>query len=176
MGLSGAQSPFAQSGCYPSCRDISASSAGVTPPSSLLRAHAPILHPLPASVCKPCAASLCRSLSAPAGKRTFPALSLRIFLDVLEPLPRLLPWCIYPFLPTGQRPSRRSDSVGAWQYPHSNFRAALVSRLQLVVNLPARRFARPPCCSYRSAFRHQADRASTSPPISVCYLAEQEIC
>ena len=52
-------------------------------------------------------------LSAPAGNSTFPTLSLRIFPHVLGPLPRLLLWCSYPFLPTGQRPSQRYDLVGA---------------------------------------------------------------
>ena len=56
---------------------------------------------------------LCRLLSAPAGNSTFPTLSLRIFPHVLGPLPRLLLWCSYPFLPTRQRPSRRYDPVGA---------------------------------------------------------------
>jgi hypothetical protein len=67
--------------------------------------------PLP-TVC-PCTTGLCRLLSAPAGRRTFPTLSLRIFPYVLGPLPRRLVWCIYPFLPTRQRPSPRSDRVGA---------------------------------------------------------------
>ena len=52
-------------------------------------------------------------------------LSLRICLCVLGPLPRWLPWCMYPFLPTGQRPSQRSEPVGAPQPPYaSNFRRA----------------------------------------------------
>ncbi len=33
------------------------------------------------------------------------------------PLPRLLLWCIYPFLPTRLRPSPPLDWVGAWQLP-----------------------------------------------------------
>jgi hypothetical protein len=33
------------------------------------------------------------------------------------PLPRLLLWCIYPFLPTRLRPSPPLDWVGAWQFP-----------------------------------------------------------
>jgi hypothetical protein len=56
---------------------------------------------------------LCRLLSAPAGNSTFPTLSLRIFPHVLGPLPRLLLWCTFPFLPTRQRPSQHYDSVGA---------------------------------------------------------------
>ena len=33
------------------------------------------------------------------------------------PLPRLLSWCIYPFLPTRLWPSPPLDWVGAWQLP-----------------------------------------------------------
>ena len=91
-------------------------SVGITPPSSLIRTHAPVLNPPRASV-TPRSLGLCRLLSAPAGRRTFPVLSLRLFLCVLGPLPRLLLWCLCPFLPTGQRPSRREDPVGAWQKP-----------------------------------------------------------
>jgi hypothetical protein len=69
--------------------------------------------PLPLPTDYPCTTGLCRLLSAPAGRRTFPTLSLRIFPYVLGPLPRRLVWCIYPFLPTRQRPSPRSDRVGA---------------------------------------------------------------
>src|SRR5262249_24794922 len=87
-------------------------SAGVPLPSSLLRAHAPILPPPRASVV-PSTPGLCRLLSAPAGSRTFPMLSLRILPRVLGPLPRRLLRCLYPFLPPRHRPSPRSDRVGA---------------------------------------------------------------
>src|SRR4029434_5314959 len=50
---------------------------------------------------------------APAGRRTFPTLSLRICPCVLGPLPRRLVRCTCPFLPSRQRPSPRSDRVGA---------------------------------------------------------------
>ncbi len=49
----------------------------------------------------------------PTGISPFPALSPRIFLSVLRPLPRLLLWCIIPFLPTRLRPSRRTEPVSA---------------------------------------------------------------
>jgi hypothetical protein len=87
-------------------------SVGITPPSSLLRAHAPVLPPPHVSVI-PSTPSLCRWLSAPAGRRTFPTLSLRICPGVLGPLPRRLVRCPCPFLPSRQRPSPRSDQVGA---------------------------------------------------------------
>jgi len=96
-------------------------SADVTLPSSLIRTHASILPPPHTSVI-PLAKGLCRLLSAPAGGRTFPVLSLRIFLCVLGPIPRLLLWCSFPFLPTEHRPSRMIEPVGAWRKSYySNF-------------------------------------------------------
>ena len=87
-------------------------SVGVTPRALLVRTHAPVLNPPRVSVI-PSTPGLCRLLSAPAGRRTFPTLSLRIFPCVLGPLPRRLVRCPCPFLPSRQRPSPRSDRVGA---------------------------------------------------------------
>lgn len=61
-------------------------SAGVTPPSSLLRAHASVLHPLRTSVA-PSVPGLCRLRSAPAGKRTFPTLLCPSVPACLDPYP-----------------------------------------------------------------------------------------
>jgi hypothetical protein len=102
--------------------------AGIPPPASLLRAQAPVLPPPRASV-GPATPGLCRLLSAPAGRRTFPTLSLRILPSVLGPLPRRLLRCTGPFLPSGQRPSPRSDRVGAPPCPYSDFRTAPFARL-----------------------------------------------
>jgi len=87
-------------------------SVGLTPPSSLVRAHAPVLLPPHVSVV-PATPGLCRLRSAPAGRRTFPTFSLRISPCVLGPLPRRLVRCACPFLPSRQRPSPRADRVGA---------------------------------------------------------------
>ena len=66
--------------------------------------------------------SLRRLPLAPAGSWPFPTLSLRILLHVSGPLPRLPLWCVYPFLPTGLRPSQQSNPVGAQHHPYySNF-------------------------------------------------------
>ena len=99
---------------------------------------------------------LCRLLSAPAGNSTFPTLSLRIFPHVLGPLPRLLLWCSYPFLPTRQRPSQHYDPVGAIAFATMAYTRTAISvrstftRLQSFANVQAREFARHPDCSYRS--------------------------
>ncbi len=85
--------------------------------------------------------------------RNFPTLSLQIGLHMPGPLPRRLPWCLYPFLPTGRRPSRPYNPVGAPRHPYSNFRTGHFSRLQSVNHLQACRFARHPGCSHRNASR-----------------------
>ena len=50
---------------------------------------------------------------SPCCYQPFPNVNPQIFLHVQAPLPRLLLWCIYPFLPTRLRSSRRYDSVDA---------------------------------------------------------------
>ena len=150
-------------------------SAGITPPSSLLRAHAPVLPPPRASVV-PSTPGLCRLLSAPAGRRTFPALSLRICPYVLGPLPRWLVRCVYPFLPSRQRPSPRSDRVGAPQCPCSDFSTAPFSRLQSFTYVQARRYAHHPGRSYRCGIHRRAAVVCTSEPLVGCYLPTPRIC
>jgi hypothetical protein len=150
-------------------------SAGITPPSSLLRAHAPVLPPPRASVV-PSTPGLCRLLSAPAGRRTFPTLSLRILPYVLGPLPRRLLRCTCPFLPSGHRPSPRSDRVGAPQCPYSDFSTAPFSRLQSFAHVQARRFAHHPGRSYRYGHVRMAAVVFTSEPLVVCYLPTPRIC
>jgi hypothetical protein len=61
-------------------------SAGVTPPSLLLRTHAPVLNPPRASVVSS-TPGLCRLLSVPAGRRTFPTLCCASFPACLDPYP-----------------------------------------------------------------------------------------
>lgn len=99
----------------------------------------------------PRANALCRLLPAPAAQRPFPALSLRIFPCVPGPLPRRLPWCMCPLLPTRRRPSRSCEPVGA-----NNTHTAIsvwnaISGLQSFAYVQAHSFARHPDCSYRGA-------------------------
>jgi hypothetical protein len=65
----------------------SAPSEGVTPPSSLIRAHAPVPNPPVGSASAP-PRGLCRLLPAPAGSGTFPTLSLHSLCRCLDPIPR----------------------------------------------------------------------------------------
>jgi len=74
---------------------------------------------LPPALDQPPPAGLCRFSPVPAGRWPFPTLSLRICLYVQGPLPRLLSWCIHPFLPTRHRPSQRRHPVGAFASIHA---------------------------------------------------------
>ena len=63
-------------------------SEGVTPHSSLLRTHAPIPSGSPLLRPWPRSRSLCSLRSAAAASGMFPTLSLRIFLQMPDPMPR----------------------------------------------------------------------------------------
>src|SRR5437773_2134333 len=120
--------------------------------------------------------SLCRLLSAPAGRRTFPTFSLPIFPCVLGPLPRRLVWCIDPLRPTRQRPSPRSDQVGAPPCPYSDFSTAPFARLQSFLPVQAHRFAHHPGRSSRYGVRRMAAVVSPSEPLVGRYLPTPRIC
>ncbi len=119
-----AQSPFARLRRYLSRRDLSCiASEGATPPSSLLRTHAPDPHPPTSSTPVSSGGSLQVVTSPPAGCWPFPTLSLHVFPWMLGPIPRRLLRCLCPFLPRGLRPSPRFDRVGyPARYPYSDFR------------------------------------------------------
>ena len=149
-------------------------SAGMTPPASLLRAHAPVLPP-PRAAVVPSTPGRGRLPSAPAGRRTFPTLSLRLLPSVLGPLPRRLLRCPCPFLPSGQRPSPRADRGGAPPCPYSDCRTAPFSRLESLRHVQARRCAHHPGRSSRDGLRRMAAVVSPSAPLVVCSLPTPRI-
>jgi len=152
LKLPSAQSPFARARCYLARRGLRGPRQQVLP--CLRRSYGLMRQSstLPLSRLYPRTVGLCRLLSAPAGRRTFPTLSLRICPYVLGPLPRRLMRCLYPFLPSRQRPSPRSDRVGAPHVPYSDFRTARLSRLQPFTDVQARRYARHPGRPYRYSY------------------------
>ena len=151
-------------------------SEGMTPPSSLLRVHAPHHHPLPAFGLYPRQRVFAECGEPPAGRWWFPALSPRIFPQMLGPIPRRFPWCIRPLLPRGHRPSPRWNRLGTPQYPYSDFRTGMILGLQSFADVHASGFARHPGRSYRSGSFHRAAVASTSEHMTVCYLPVHRIC
>jgi hypothetical protein len=90
------QSPFARLRRYLFRRDVfRISSEGATPPSLLLRTHAPIQNP-PVLFGSPYSTGLRRFLPVPAGSWTFPVLSPQIFPQVSGPLPRWVSMVLSP--------------------------------------------------------------------------------
>ena len=171
-----AQSPFATAQALPVQVGLPVPSEGITPPSSLLRTHAPDPPSSPCLQLPPRSSSLCRLLPAPAGCWPFPTLSLQVFPWMPGPIPRRLPWCLCPFLPRGLRPSPLSDRVGSpATYPCSDFRTERFSGLQTFLNVRASKFARHPGRSDRYS-HSMAAVTFTSEPRIVRYLPIRRIC
>ncbi len=125
-----------------------ATSKGVTPSSSLIRAHAP--DQIPPAAFVPSLAGLCRLLPAPCWRWSFPTLSLRTFPWVLGPVPRQPGRCTCPFLPVRHRPSPPPDYGSATATLRSKQLHADAGFEHVVIrNLQAPKFARHPGCPHQ---------------------------
>jgi len=155
MRLSGAQSPFARSGCYPLHRDF----------QNLVGRHYPafVAHTDSCADPKP---------SSSLGKPSYPR-SLQVAVSPCweSDLPDVIsanlsprawtptPAALVVHLPVSSHkttafptlgPGRRDRSRDHGKYPYSNFSTELFTRLQSFTHVQARGFARHPDCSYRS--------------------------
>jgi hypothetical protein len=146
-----AQSPFARSRRYPFRHDVfRITSEGVTPPSSLLRTHAPDPSP-PALFGFPYSTRLCRLSPVPAGNGSFPTLSLQSLHRCLDPYPGMPLWCPRPFLPRELQPHPRCTDFGASSIPpQCNFNDDLITGRQSFRYVQAPMVASPPGCTYRA--------------------------
>ena len=127
-----------------------ATSEGVTPPSSLLRAHAPDHGPLHASVV-PRSWSLCRLSRVPAGPWPFPTLSLPSVWRCLEPYPTVFVRCTCPFLPQRQRPHVTRNTFSTREKPCKTISTgSAITGVQSFAHVQAPPLARPPDRSHRS--------------------------
>jgi hypothetical protein len=154
------------------------SSEGVTPPSSLLRAHVPL--PLGSLLLRhlasfeeswqvvhsPCCPRelpdvISENLSLDAGSRT-PAVH-----RVLSPVSSTM---------SSAFPKRRMGRLPAFCPTNNDFSQARVSRMQIFLYVPASKFALPPDRSYRCAYCHRAAGDFTSGPIVLCCLHTHRIC
>jgi len=139
-------------------------SEGVTPPSSLLRAHAPDHDPLPASVV-PRSGSLCRLSRVPAGPWPFPTLSLPSLWRCLDPYPAVFVRCLCPFLPQRQRPHVTGNTFGTRENPCKAISTGSVfSGLQSFADVQAPPLARPPDRSHRSQLTGRPGRLRHASP------------
>jgi hypothetical protein len=169
------RAPSAASGCGPSCRNrrvpraplpaagasrdgaaSRAASEDVTPPSKLIRAHAPVPPPLIAFGL-PYALSLRRLLPSPAGRGTFPTLSLQSLWRRLDPYPAVSPRCMHPFLPRERRPHVTRNTFGTREYPcDATSTGSRISRLQSFADVQSPPLARPPGRTHRGVRRLRA--------------------
>ena len=92
-----AQSPFARSGRYPRRGGLNTAWRGVTPSSSLIRAHAPD-HPPPRASARALRAGSLQVVAVPAGRWPFPTLSPRSLRRCSDPYPAALLGCACPLL------------------------------------------------------------------------------
>ena len=108
-----AQSPFARWRRYLHRRNVSCiTSEGVTPPSSLIRAHAPDQNP-PAAFGFPIQQVFAGCRQPLLGDGPSRRYLRKSFPRCLDPYPGGTLWCICPFLPIGHRPSPYYKRVGS---------------------------------------------------------------
>jgi hypothetical protein len=167
-----AQSPFARLRRYLFRRDVFCiTSEGVTPPSSLLRTHAPDPIP-PVLFGSPYSTGLCRLSPVPAGIGPFPTLSLQSLHRRMDPYPGMPLWCPCPFLPRELQPQPRCTYFGASSIPPlCNFNDDLFTGRQSFRYVQAPMVVSPPGCTYRASslsrgqpgrLRHAVDWKSPS--------------
>ena len=152
------------------------SSEGVTPPSSLLRTHAPV--PL---VLLSFGLSFVRGVFAGCYQPRLPAGPSRrylceSFLACLVPCHGGPTGCACLFLPRCHRPSPTEVWVGFPLHPRTRFSAERFSTLQTFLNVQASEFARLPDRSYRCAYHLRAAESFTSGHRALRCLRAHRIC
>ena len=119
-------------------------SEDITPPSSLIRAHASDQVPPGASVV-PRTPGPCRLSPVPAGGWPFPTLSLQSLRRRLDPYPAASLECTCPFLPREHRPHATEDAFGTRNCPcNATSTGSRISGLQSFVYLQAPTLASSP--------------------------------
>jgi hypothetical protein len=172
-------SPFAQLWCYLHWGDvISISSEGVTPRSSLVRAHVPL--PL-GSLLLQRLASFEESLQvvlSPCCPRELPdVISENLSLDAGSRTTAVPPSALTCFFPgVIGLPPAKVGSASRFDPRITTSRGSVFSRLQIFLNVPASKFAHPPDRPYRCAYWHRAAGAFTSGHIVFRCLHTHRIC
>ena len=154
-------------------RPLASSPQSVTPPSSLLRAHASIHCPL-AAFGFPRASGLCRLLPAPAAQMVLPdIISADLSPRALDPYPGCLQGAFARFFPRSFGLPRLGHRVGASaNNPNSYFSWGPFSGLQSFHYVRARKFARLSGSPHpdANASRRWRPRLLRPRPITVGYL------
>ena len=170
------RAPLHDRGVTPPVAISRTASVGVTPPSSLLRAHAPN-QKAPIGFGCPYSDRSLQVVVTPCCQMALPdVISANLFLRARTPTPAALGVHLLVSSPKTSAFPEKSAGRRSRENPcFSNFSMGDLSRLQSFVYLQARRLARHPSCSHRGTEWCQAAVAFTSPPISVRYLPEQGI-
>lgn len=121
--------------------------------------------------------SLCRLRSAPAARGMFPTLSLRIFLQMPDPMPRRSHEVHLPVssFVSSAFPKSRVGRLPASTREHDFSRTGF-SRLQIFLYVQASKFARLLDRSHRCAYSHRAAEALTSGQNVLRCLRTHRIC
>jgi hypothetical protein len=172
-------SPFAQLWCYLHWGDvISISSEGITPLSSLLRAHVPL--PLGSLILQHLASfeESLQVVPSPCCPRELPdVISENLSLDAGSRTTAVPPSALTCFFPgVIGLPPAKMGSASRFDPRITTSRGPVFSRLQIFLNVPASKFAHPPDRPYRCAYCHRAAGAFTSGHIVLRYLRTHRIC
>ena len=150
-----AQSPFARSRCYLFRRNVACiTSEGVTPPSSLLRTHAPDQNP-PAHFDSTYKAGSLQVVASPCWEMVLPDVISAILAQVPGPLPRDA--SLVPLSVSSQRVTA-SPALHKVRHIRANRRNATstttpFSGRQSFRYVQAPMLASPPDCTYRTEFK-----------------------
>ena len=147
------------------------SSEGVTPPSSLLRTHAPNHNP-PADFGFPLFGRSWQVAVSPCWKMVLPDVISTICVKALGPMPRRVPVGLFRLVrqSSSDRTPRPQDiglrpsvqELGTRDHPcNATSTGGVVSGLQSFTNVQAPLLARPPGCTYRCV-KHRAAGPFTS--------------
>jgi hypothetical protein len=109
---------------------------------------------------------------------SFPTLSLKIFPWMLDPVPRRSHRVLLPVSSpmSSAFPQRRWGRLPALIRESRLLAGPCFRGLQIFLNVPASKFARPPDRPYRCAYCHRAAGAFTSGHIVLRYLHTHRIC
>ena len=153
-GPPSAQSPFARSRRYLNRRDLACiTSEGVTPPSSLLRTHAPDQNP-PAHFDSTYKAGSLQVVASPCWEMVLPDVISAILAQVPGPLPRdasLVPLSVSSQKVTASPALHKVRRIRA-NRRNATSTTTLFSRRQSFRYVQAPMLASPPGCTYRTKF------------------------
>ena len=153
------------------------SSEDITPRSSLLQTHSPILHGSPRLWLLSSFEESVQVATSPCCHQDLPDVILRICPAMPEPIPRRVPLSAFAwFFPSVFGLPKKVIGSASRFVPRTRFFVGLLSRLQLFRYVQASQFARLPDRSHRCELPRRAAKAFTSEQNVRRYLRTHRIC